>query len=137
MLKSVRVPYLETISPPKPTDFMPIVPLIVKRGENSVGAFGLLDSGATVNVLPYRIGLELGVKWEQLTTRLELSGNLANYDARGLLLTVKIADLEERDLIFAWTKAENVPLLLGQTNFFMEFDVCFFRSQNEFEIKTR
>ncbi len=26
---------------------------------------------------------------------------------------------------------------LGQANFFMEFDICFFRSQLEFEIKPR
>ncbi len=27
-----------------------------------------------------------------------------------------------------------VPLLLGQANFFIEFDVCFYRSQKVFEV---
>jgi hypothetical protein len=31
----------------------------------------------------------------------------------------------------------NAPLILGQTNFFMEFDVSFYRSQLEFEIKPK
>ncbi len=30
---------------------------------------------------------------------------------------------------------DDIPLILGQTNFFMEFDVCFYRSKLEFEIK--
>ena len=38
---------------------------------------------------------------------------------------------------FAWTQAAEVPLLLGQVNFFMEFDVCFFRAQAAFEIKPK
>ena len=37
-------------------------------------------------------------------------------------------------LVFAWTKAENIPLLLGRINFFQEFDVCFYGSQLAFEI---
>jgi len=30
-----------------------------------------------------------------------------------------------------------VPLILGQVNFFMEFDVCFYRSQLEFAISLK
>ncbi len=37
-------------------------------------------------------------------------------------------------LAFAWTQATDVPLILGQANFFFEFDVCFFRARSEFEI---
>lgn len=56
---------------------------------------------------------------------------------RGLILTAQIADFELVKLAFAWTKAENVPVIFGQTNFFSLFDVCFFRQDNEFEIKMR
>ena len=31
----------------------------------------------------------------------------------------------------------NAPLILGQANFFLEFDVCFYRSKLEFEIKPK
>jgi hypothetical protein len=40
-------------------------------------------------------------------------------------------------LVFAWTKAVQVPLILGQVNFFMEFDVCFYRSQLYFAVSPK
>ncbi|NER98249.1 MAG: hypothetical protein F6J86_31225 [Symploca sp. SIO1B1] len=40
-------------------------------------------------------------------------------------------------LAFAWTSSLKAPLILGQTNCFMEFDVCFYRSKMEFEIKPK
>ncbi len=39
--------------------------------------------------------------------------------------------------MFAWADSNDVPVLLGQTNFFMEFNVCFYRSQNYFEVWRR
>ena len=32
---------------------------------------------------------------------------------------------------------DSLPLLLGQTNFFMEFDVHFYRSRLEFEVEPK
>jgi hypothetical protein len=46
----------------------------------------------------------------------------------------EIGDLGRVRLAFAWIRANDVPLILGQTNFFMEFDVCFYRSKLEFEV---
>jgi hypothetical protein len=85
----------------------------------------LLDTGADVNVLPYRLGLELGGIWDDQQTALQLSGNLANYEARGIILRATVAHFPETRLAFAWTRAEDVPLILGQVNFFLEFDICF------------
>jgi hypothetical protein len=53
---------------------------------------------------------------------------------RGLFVNVRVGDLEVVKLAFAWTKLSQVPLILGQTNFFREFDVCFQRSQRMIEI---
>jgi hypothetical protein len=39
---------------------MPQLPLTLTYQAQSVTPVGLLDTGATVNVLPHRIGLELG-----------------------------------------------------------------------------
>ena len=132
-----KFPFLAVTDAKRPTDLMPYLPLTLKRNGKTPDVLGLVDSGASVNVLPYGIGLEIGAIWEQQTTIIRLSGNLANYEARGLLLDVKIANFSPVNLAFGWTRAENVPLILGQTNFFMEFDVCFYRSQHEFEIKTK
>ena len=40
-------------------------------------------------------------------------------------------------LAFAWTRSDEVPLLLGQVNFFMEFDVCFYRSRYAFDLRPK
>src|SRR5687767_10904246 len=133
MTESAKFPYLAATASPRPTDFMPFLPFKIEREEKSKEILGLVDTGASVNVLPYQIGLEFGAIWEQQTTLFGLTGNLANYEARGLLLIAAISNFAPVNLAFAWTRAENVPVILGQINFFAEFDVCFYGSQKEFE----
>lgn len=87
-----------------------------------------------VNVLPYSIGIDLGAIWDNQTTELQLTGNLAQFEARALLLSAAIGHFAPVRLVFAWTQAVEVPLLLGQVNFFMAFDACFYRSQLAFEV---
>ncbi|MBZ0316729.1 MAG: hypothetical protein K8L91_09940 [Anaerolineae bacterium] len=115
----------------------PLMPILLNYGVNSREAIGLLDTGADVNVLPYQMGLSLGAVWEEQATAVELSGNLANHEARGIILTAVVGDFAPVDLAFAWTMAPNTPLILGQTNFFTEFDVCFFRTQRAFEVRQK
>jgi hypothetical protein len=38
------------------------------------------------------------------------------------------------DLAFAWTQDKYEPLILGHMNFFLAFDVCFYRSDLAFEV---
>jgi hypothetical protein len=113
---------------------LPMIPVMLSYANFSVSANALLDSGSTVNLLPYDIGLQLGAIWERQTVRLPLAGNLAKVEARGLFLHIQIGDLEPVRLAFAWVLAKQVPLILGQTNFFREFDVCLQRSRNTIEI---
>jgi hypothetical protein len=40
-------------------------------------------------------------------------------------------------LAFAWAQTDAVPVALGQVNFFMEFDVCFYRSRSSFEVRPK
>ena len=42
----------------------------------AVEAIGLVDSGATVNVLPYQIGVGLGAVWDSSNATIQLAGNL-------------------------------------------------------------
>ena len=132
-----RFPYISKSETALPTELMPYFPLKLFREGKTEEVLGLVDSGATVNVLPYQVGLSLGAIWEKQLPLFKLGGNLANYESKGLILNAKIADFESVKLAFAWTKAENGPVILGQTNFFSLFDVCFFRQDNEFEIKIR
>ena len=78
-----------------------------------------------------------GADWDKQTVPIQLTGNLANEEARGLLLSATVGKFPSVQLAFAWTKSNAVPVLLGQVNFFMEFDVCFFRSRLVFEVKPK
>ncbi len=111
--------------------------MILSSLGQSVEVSGLVDSGSMVNVLPYQVGLELGAVWERQTTSVQLTGNLAQHEARALLITATIGEFSPAQLVFAWTQASEAPLLLGQVNFFMEFDVCFYRFQRFFELRPR
>jgi hypothetical protein len=118
-------------------DSLPRMPLILKRDNQKIEALGLVDSGATVNVLPHDIGLQLGGTWDARKAIIQLAGNLGNQTAIPFTVTAYIGEYSPTELVFAWVKNPNIPLILGQTNFFMEFDVFFYRSRLEFEIKPK
>jgi hypothetical protein len=126
--EAVRLPFSET---DKRVGGLPYLSLLLTYGKNSIPVRGILDTG---NVLPYEVGYMLGANWEQQTTRVKLTGNLASYDARVIILTAIVNKFDPIKLAFAWTEAKNVPLILGQMNFFLEFDICFYAARSIFEI---
>ncbi len=134
MSKSQRYPFVAADSVLGEASLRPYLPLTLTYQDQTVVTAGLLDTGAAVNVLPFRIGVELGAVWQQQTTTLQLTGNLAQYEARLLLVIASVNPFPPVRLAFAWTEAEHVPLLLGQVNFFLEFNVCFYRSQLAFDV---
>jgi hypothetical protein len=134
MLKGQRFPFIEKTDSFGEISTMPYLPLTLTNGNKSLEVMALLDTGASVNVLPYQIGLELGAVWEQQTLELTLSGNLGNNQARGLVLSGQIANFTPILLAFAWTQSPNAPVILGHLNFFAEFNVCFYRHELAFEI---
>ncbi|MGD1858075.1 MAG: hypothetical protein ACFB2W_27885 [Leptolyngbyaceae cyanobacterium] len=93
-----------------------------------------MNSGATVNVLPYEVGLKLRVIWDARKAVIQLVGNLGGQPAMQLFAMTDVEGCGFIRLAFAWARAENIPVILGQTNFFMEFDVCFYRSKMEFDV---
>ncbi len=97
---------------------------------------GLVDSGATVNVLPFRFGIQLDAVWDDRKATVRLAGNLGNVAAQPFFSMAEIGNFPPVRLAFAWSQSDDVPLILGQMNFFMEFDICFYRSQLEFEVKS-
>lgn len=132
-----RFPYLPAASSRAEVALMPILPLVLQFGDGAaVAAHGLLDTGAAVNVLPYGLGVRIGAVWAAQTTRVTLAGNVAVQEARALLLQARVGDFAPVPLVFAWTRAENIPLLLGEVNFFEEFDVCFHRRRRYFEVES-
>ncbi|NES17831.1 MAG: hypothetical protein F6K41_02640 [Symploca sp. SIO3E6] len=137
MRNAQRYPFVSSDAALGEAGFRPYLPLNLIYQQGSVTESGLLDTGASVNVLPYLVGVELGYEWERQTTTLSLTGNLAQHEARVVLVQAFVGNFEPVQLVFAWTQATNVPLILGQVNFFMEFNVCFYRSQLQFEISPK
>lgn len=136
-LPTVRYYYAQANTPLGEIDVLPLLPLKLIFGNKSVAVSGLIDTGATVNVLPYSVGIELGANWQEQTVPLRLTGNLAHFEARVLIINAQVRQFPIVRLAFAWTQTDDAPLLLGQVNFFAEFDICFYRSHSEFEINPK
>ncbi len=133
----LRFPYTRIEVGRTAANELPYLPIRLSTPSGVLDLFGLLDTGSTVNVLPYAVGLELGLLWNQQTVPISLVGNLALLPAFGVIVTAQVATLPPVEMAFAWTQAQDAPLVLGQINFFMEFDVCFFRAQSVFEVTTK
>lgn len=133
----MRFQYSTTSPTQNEFDSLPRLPLLLRREDRRIEAVGLVDSGATVNVLPYELGLQLGGIWDDRRAVIQLTGNLSNQPAMPFATNAQIGEFSPTELLFAWVKRPNTPLILGQTNFFLEFDVCFYRSKFEFEVKPK
>jgi hypothetical protein len=118
-------------------DSLPRLSLLLRREDRVVESIGLVDSGATVNVLPYELGIQLGGVWEDRKAIIQLAGNLGNQPAMPFSAIAQIGEFLPTELVFAWSRSPNVPRILGQTNFFIEFDVCFYRFTSEFEVRPK
>jgi hypothetical protein len=118
---------------------MPFLPFKFVMDHESFNATALVDSGASMNVLPYDIGLRLGAVWDQQTVSLELGGNLSHFEARALIVDIMLPGVANEPIkqAFGWSRGNGFPILLGQVNFFMTFNVCFYRSQAYFEVSSK
>jgi hypothetical protein len=137
MVDKVRFPFTEVDPQLGALSTLPYLPLILTYQNRSLKVSGLLDTGSSVNVLPYEVGLRLGAVWERQRLSVPLGGNLARFEARALVLKANVEQFLPVDLAFAWTQNRNAPLILGHMNFFLRFDVCFYRSELVFEISPK
>lgn len=134
---SERFPFIVKDKTLGNASLMPYLPITLTRENQSIQVNGLLDTGAAVSVLPYSMGLQLWADWDTLNVPLQLAGNLAQYPTKALSVFGQVGELEPVRLIFGWIKSDIPPLLLGQVNFFMEFDLFFSRSQQFFDISRK
>ena len=134
MLDGQRFPFTEQTDRLGRSSVMPYLPLILTSRNCSIEVLALLDIGASVNVLPYEVGRQLGAVWENQPVSIPLSGNLAHSEARGLITSGMVALFSPILLAFAWTRSQGAPVILGHMNFFAEFNVCVYRHELAFEI---
>jgi hypothetical protein len=118
---------------------MPFVDIQLSHNERSVSASALIDSGSALNILPFEVGLELGFIWEKQTVPLDLKGTLRDSQAYAVLVRTELSPFPPLDLGFAWVNrpVADIRILLGQVNFFQEFNVCFYGHHQIFDITPR
>lgn len=115
-------------------DSMPRVPLTLEANGRHLETNALVDCGAMINVMPFEIGHQLGMTWNEREAKVNLGEIVRGSGGMPILVWAQVSDYEPVDLSFAWTKRDDVPLILGQVDFFMHFQVCFERYNLEFEI---
>ena len=130
----MRFPYLASTGRHGEVAMRPILQLELRANNIVRSEFGLLDSGADVNVMPWETGLQLGFDWDVPRPLLHLSGNLASAEAKAILLEATVRRTYTVHLAFAWTNQQSSKLILGQMNFFAAFDVCFYHARRFFEV---
>jgi aspartyl protease len=116
-------------------DLMPDLPIVLRHQGQTVSAIALVDSGASVSVMPYSLGVQLGLDWSIQKAAITLGGTLAGVAARGIVVEASVGQLPPVRLAFAWAHSDQVPLLLGEFNFFEVFEILFTRSHRMFEIR--
>ncbi len=101
-----------SVSDPSQNEFdsLPRLTFLLTLGGRELEVTGLVDSGATVNVLPYEIGIRLGEIWDDSRPHISLAGNLGNFPAIPLAATAKTGDFRPVRLVFAWVKTD-APLI--------------------------
>ena len=80
MVDKIRFSFTEIDSELGALSTLPYLPLILTYQNQSPNVSGLLDTGSSVNVLPYKVGLRLGAVWERQRLCVPLGGNLARYN---------------------------------------------------------
>jgi hypothetical protein len=113
----------------------PFLSLRLQSEAQSIEVDGLVDTGSTISVLPYDIGLALGFSWPDKANWIRLTGNMANDRAVQLVVIGHVGSFEPVPLAFAWTEKPDARVILGQINFLAYFNVCFFQSKGYFEIQ--
>ena len=115
---------------------LPFVDITLAHEDYMISRSALVDSGSTINVLPYEDGLDLRLSWEGQPVPLKDEGLLHGAPVYGVLLTAQIVPFPPVKLAFAWTQKsrQEVRVILGQTNFFEYFEITFRGREKSFDI---
>ena len=92
-------------------DLMPDLPIVLRHQTHSLSAVGLVDSGASISVLPYSLGVQLGFDWNTQKAHITLAGTLAHVGARGIVVEAAVGQLSPVRLALAWANSDQVPFL--------------------------
>ncbi len=84
---------------------LPYIPLTLSYAEHTIQCNGLIDSGATHGLMPYQVGLNLGLSWEKQTLNLPEEDSFKGIPAVGIRIFGRIKPFPPIPLVFAWWKS--------------------------------
>ena len=113
---------------------LPFVPITLSYADHMIQREALLDSGSTNNLMPYQVGLDLGLSWDAQTLKLPSEDVFEGAPVVGIRVFGRIKPFPPIPLVFAWVKNDTRPLILGHMNFFLAFDVHFYDAEGFFEL---
>jgi hypothetical protein len=131
---AARFPYVPRGASGPVSNLAPLLPIRLDRDQTALDVVALVDSGAAVSVLPRSVGARFGVDWDALNVPCSIGGSAGGVSGKILVVYGTVASFPAVPLVFAWVKSDTVPIILGQTNFFLNFDVFFARARG-FEIQ--
>lgn len=129
MAESLSFPYILSVEYVDDQVARPFIPVSVGYHGNSIDTMAMLDSGADTSILPYDLGLALGANWSRQPDLWHLEGFGGELETKKLVADLVIGPWRPLRILFGWTRANDVPVLLGQLNFFHLVDICFYRSR--------
>ena len=135
MAERLEFPYIVKADYTNDRIARPFLPVRLRYRQKELEVWALLDSGADTNVLPYRLGLDLGANWEKSKDFDELQGLGGLVQTKQIVVDLSVGAWPNIRMIFAWASDNDIPILLGQLNFFHKVDVCFYRSHLNFALE--
>lgn len=128
-----------TAPPPGALCGKPLVTIVLCHDGHEITVSALVDSGATISILPDEVGRQLGFVWEEQTIPIHLGGPLKGIPAVAVLVNGHLSGLPETPLVMAWVAETQHPIrpILGQLNFFQQYKITFEGYTNTFDICPR
>jgi len=135
MNRKARFPYVTASGTASgKSELQPYLPICLFGRGMPIEAYGLVDSVRRQTFCPYGVGVNLGLNWSKGISCGPIKGAFACDQSRAANVLCKVGQFKSVNLIFAWVDSDDVPLILGQTDFFLFYNVCFFASEKAFEI---
>lgn len=108
----------------------PIIPVTIVGQKRSVNIFMLLDSGADLSLIPYSVGIAIGLELD-IENRSEVQG-IGEGSVPYILNQVKLK-IENVEFIarIGWALIEEVPFILGRLDVFQTFSIEFREFENK------
>lgn len=112
------------------TIWVPTVTVEIKYQESSLSCEMLVDAGAYLSMIPYQVGIELGltISNDEVMEAGGAGGASIPHVVKEVELQIGAYSIQSR---IGWALTDEIPLLLGRLDVFDEFDIEFSQSRHK------